>query len=634
MMAVLLWGRERSKPVLGGKLLASLVVFRVLNALVVRTSFTPDEFWQGPEPAHLLAFGTGHLTWEWEQSARIRGFTHPLIFAAVYKILEIMGLDTRWAVAHSPKLLQGAMAGVCDYYTFGLALRVFGAAAAGWALLFQVLSWFNFYCLVRPYSNSAEAVLATAALFHWVPYFWPVTAAATRGTKGGAGKDATSPAFTSGAGETCALLLAALCVAVRPTSAALWAVVGLIRLSTLSLRRWPRYLAFTVLPPVVTVVGASFYLDSRLYGTATLVPLNFLRFNVLEGNSRIFGEQAWHWNFSQGLPAVLGAALPASLWGFARPFGGEGRPGLGCRRRLGWLAVWFLAYHSSSPHKEFRFLLPILPIAHAYAGWAVSTFVGSAVRPASKSTSSSRSPDLAARARAERQQLRRAKTTAVGLFLLHVPVAIYLSVWHQSGALSAVDVVAGRIPALVAPKLARWTASAGGSDPLLPSQGGAIPELVVVHFLMPCHSAPLHSHLHFRGSEGGVWSGKPSLWSLDCSPRNRELSGGSESDKFQADPLAFLESTYATADPGDQGANEECVSAATAMPPPDLAVMYDTHLARPGVAEFLRDRLGLEPVEERFNAHVNGDADSDDTHRIVHVLERMHAPRLCSNDHR
>ncbi|CAN0420987.1 unnamed protein product, partial [Hapterophycus canaliculatus] len=92
------------------------------------------------------------------------------------------GLDTRWAVAHSPKLLQGVMAGVCDYYTFGLTLRVFGGAAAGWALLFQVLSWFNFYCLVRPYSNSAEAVLATAALFHWTPFF--LTTAAVGETKG------------------------------------------------------------------------------------------------------------------------------------------------------------------------------------------------------------------------------------------------------------------------------------------------------------------------------------------------------------------------------------------------------------------------------------------------------------------
>lgn len=55
------WESERFRPVLGAKLLAALVVYRVVNALVVRTSFTPDEFWQGPEPAHLLAFGTGHL---------------------------------------------------------------------------------------------------------------------------------------------------------------------------------------------------------------------------------------------------------------------------------------------------------------------------------------------------------------------------------------------------------------------------------------------------------------------------------------------------------------------------------------------------------------------------------------------
>lgn len=132
--------------------------------------------------------------------------------------------------------------------------------------------------------------------------------------------------------------------------------MGLFRLAKLPLARWPRYLTLIVLPPVAAVVGASFYLDSQLYGAATLVPLNFLRFNVLEGKSRIFGEQAWHWNFSQGLPAVLGAALPAALCGFWRPFGGGGGGSMGeggeeggeipriagDRRRLGWLAVWFL----------------------------------------------------------------------------------------------------------------------------------------------------------------------------------------------------------------------------------------------------------------------------------------------------
>lgn len=150
-------------------------------------------------------------------------------------------------------------AGLCDYYTFGLALQSFGPAAAGWALLFQVLSWFNFYCLVRPYSNSAETVLATAALFYWIPFLLPSSSGAVRvrGASGGPkkrregvirggddiggsissrGETSTAavlekkgggtlpvPLFTStDRKETVALLLAALCVAVRPTSAALW----------------------------------------------------------------------------------------------------------------------------------------------------------------------------------------------------------------------------------------------------------------------------------------------------------------------------------------------------------------------------------------------------------------------------
>lgn len=58
---VKMWPKEGYTPVLGAKLLSLLVAFRVLDSLLVRTSFTPDEFWQGPEPAHLLAFGKGHL---------------------------------------------------------------------------------------------------------------------------------------------------------------------------------------------------------------------------------------------------------------------------------------------------------------------------------------------------------------------------------------------------------------------------------------------------------------------------------------------------------------------------------------------------------------------------------------------
>ena len=33
----------------------------------------------------------GYLTWEWHKP--IRGFTHPLMYAAVYKVLALLNLD-------------------------------------------------------------------------------------------------------------------------------------------------------------------------------------------------------------------------------------------------------------------------------------------------------------------------------------------------------------------------------------------------------------------------------------------------------------------------------------------------------------------------------------------------------------
>ena len=41
-------------------------------------------------------------TWEWGDNARLRGYAHPLIFASLYKCLEVFGLDSRFAVAWLP----------------------------------------------------------------------------------------------------------------------------------------------------------------------------------------------------------------------------------------------------------------------------------------------------------------------------------------------------------------------------------------------------------------------------------------------------------------------------------------------------------------------------------------------------
>ena len=76
---------EVAAPSFARRALPALVVLRVLAALSVRTYFNPDEYWQGPEVAHRLAFGFGYESWEWAAGARLRGYTHPLLYAALFR---------------------------------------------------------------------------------------------------------------------------------------------------------------------------------------------------------------------------------------------------------------------------------------------------------------------------------------------------------------------------------------------------------------------------------------------------------------------------------------------------------------------------------------------------------------------
>ena len=85
-----------------------LILFRIINALIVDTYFNPDEFWQGPEVAHNMVFGYGHLSWEWKNNAKLRGATHPLLlFGVPYKILQMLGIDSPFLVAFIPRIIQG-----------------------------------------------------------------------------------------------------------------------------------------------------------------------------------------------------------------------------------------------------------------------------------------------------------------------------------------------------------------------------------------------------------------------------------------------------------------------------------------------------------------------------------------------
>ena len=81
-----------------------------------------------PESQQLHRCRYGHLTWEW--AAGLRGYTHPLLFAAPFQLLAWLRLDTPASLPASAQVLQGVMAAAADVFVFRLARLLFGLQAA------------------------------------------------------------------------------------------------------------------------------------------------------------------------------------------------------------------------------------------------------------------------------------------------------------------------------------------------------------------------------------------------------------------------------------------------------------------------------------------------------------------------
>ena len=82
------------------------LLFRLLLAVLNRTFFQPDEFYQCLEPAHRIVFGYGHLTWEWRSERPIRSVFFPAIWVLVYWFLQLTGLHNgNWLVRNTDRII-------------------------------------------------------------------------------------------------------------------------------------------------------------------------------------------------------------------------------------------------------------------------------------------------------------------------------------------------------------------------------------------------------------------------------------------------------------------------------------------------------------------------------------------------
>jgi Alg9-like mannosyltransferase family len=85
-------------------ILAALTI-RILIALLTRSFFQPDEYFQALEPAHNFVFGYGTLTWEWLTHRPIRSVIYPALNIPIYWLLKVLKLDHSWLlVGEHPRI--------------------------------------------------------------------------------------------------------------------------------------------------------------------------------------------------------------------------------------------------------------------------------------------------------------------------------------------------------------------------------------------------------------------------------------------------------------------------------------------------------------------------------------------------
>lgn len=124
----------------------------------------------------------------------------------------------------------------------------------------MILSWFNFYCLCRTYSNSTEASLMSIAL-----YFWP---ASRDDLKKGRKYFRIS------------LIFAAIACIFRPTNAIFWVYLG--AKYVIQFRNKFKEIIADVIAIGGFAVTVSIAIDYFFYGKLVFTPLNFLHVNLRE----------------------------------------------------------------------------------------------------------------------------------------------------------------------------------------------------------------------------------------------------------------------------------------------------------------------------------------------------------------
>ncbi|KAK7861953.1 hypothetical protein R5R35_006322 [Gryllus longicercus] len=443
-----------------------IILIHIASLFIIQTAFVPDEYWQSLEVAHNIVFHYGNITWEWQEG--LRSYIYPSIFAVLYKVLQFFEMDTLHMMIMAPRFLQACISIVSDAYFCNWVSR--DVPGAGGLAIFAVSSaWFWLFCSTRTLINTIETSLSVIALYY---YPWPEKKSKRK-------KNQRLPENLLEARSLSPFLaLVGIAGIIRPTAVIPWIPLCLCHIVTS-----PHNIQHTVVNYLLVgllCLSVLLTVDSYFYEQIIFTPINFLFVNVVKNVSNFYGTHPAHWYLSSALPTVFGLHLIPCVLGCIKSFSRSDMP-VKIIKLLAVSMLFTIGVYSFLPHKEFRFILPLLPMALFISTSWFFHF----------------------------QKMSRCFATVLHFIFLLASVipCLYLGLFHQRGTLDVMQDLA----------------QDAVDNPLRTD----------LLFLMPCHSTPLYSHLHVNVSTRY----------LTCDPRDLFHSNllQDEADEFYHDPIAWLE---------------------------------------------------------------------------------------------
>jgi len=301
-----------------------------------------DEIFQTLEQGHRVAFGYGLVPWEFRDG--VRSWLVPGVIGCAMKLLAALGVASGTSLAAGVKLLFAALAALAFYPLLRIAYAEAGLAAA--LLLGCAAVAFPAHLI---YSGRAMTEVACTPFLTWGLWLlWPWGMGRVGRRVARTGLVRTKSAWAGAGPMFAAGALLGLAALVRYQVGILLPVVAVIVAFRRSLGA-----AVLVAAGMATLLLLGGLLDWATWGSPFHSLVGYVRSNLGEGGASQWGI-AKHGFYLRFMMRANGAFMVLLLLGFVAAL-----------RRAWPLALLVLAFflvHTFIPHKELRFLFPVVPL--------------------------------------------------------------------------------------------------------------------------------------------------------------------------------------------------------------------------------------------------------------------------------